>query len=99
MHLAPTFDNDHSNSLAACAANAQARHAEIARRYAWQAQQRRKRNNAKPNHDHLVTLIRLRELERLFRCRYGRFLPGDDAGMDDLVVAAKRGAARDHARG
>ena len=85
MHLAPTFDNDHSNSLAA---SAPARHAEIARRYAWQAQQRRKRNNTKPNHDHLVTLIRLRELERLFRHRYGRFLPDDDAGMDDLVVAA-----------
>ncbi|MCK1640338.1 hypothetical protein IVA95_22695 [Bradyrhizobium sp. 157] len=35
-----------------------------------------------------MTLIRLRELERLFKHRYGRFLPDDDAGMDDLVIAA-----------
>lgn len=68
--------------------NAQARHSEIARRYAWQAQQQRRRNDAKPDHDYLITLIRLRELERLFRHRYGRFLPDDDAGIDDLIVAA-----------
>jgi hypothetical protein len=69
-------------------ANAQGRRAEIARRYAWQAQQQRKRNDSKPDHDRLMTLIRLRELERLFKHRYGRFLPDDDAGMDDLVIAA-----------
>jgi len=69
-------------------ASAQARHAEISRRYAWQAQQQRKGDGARPDHSRLMTLIRLRELERLFKHRYGRFLPDDDAGMDDLVVAA-----------
>jgi hypothetical protein len=68
--------------------NKQARHAEIARRYAWQAQQRRTRCDAKPAPTRLLTLIRLRELERLFVRRYGRFLPDDDAGRDDLEIAA-----------
>ncbi|MBR0797361.1 hypothetical protein JQ615_18395 [Bradyrhizobium jicamae] len=60
------------------------RHAEIKRRYAWQAQQR----SEKPDQARLITLIRLRELERIFQSRYGRFLPDDDAGVDDLTVAA-----------
>jgi len=100
MHPAKTFDNefDHSKSRAA---SAQARHAEISRRYAWQAQQRRKRGDAKPDHNRLLTLIRLRELERLFRHRWGRLLPDDDAGRGDLVIAAHhiaflRGEVRDH---
>jgi hypothetical protein len=66
--------------------NKQARHTEIARRYAWQAKQRRAAEDTEPAR--LITLIRLRELERLFRGRYGRFLPDDDAGLDDLIVAA-----------
>ncbi|MHC1947293.1 hypothetical protein IF803_23210 [Bradyrhizobium sp. UFLA06-06] len=66
------------------AVNVEARHAEIKRRYAWQAEQRRE----KPDQARLITLIRLRELERIFQSRYGRFLPDDDAGMDDLTVAA-----------
>jgi hypothetical protein len=79
----------------------QAKHAEIARRYAWQAQQRRKRGDEKPDPARLITLIRLRELERLFQSRYGRLLPNDDAGMDDLLVAAHhiaflRGEVIDH---
>jgi hypothetical protein len=62
-----------------------ARHTEIARRYAWHAQQRQ---GEKTDPARLITLIRLRELERLFRTRYGRFLPDDDdAGLDDLIVA------------
>jgi hypothetical protein len=65
-----------------------ARHTEIARRYAWQAQQRRKRHDEKPDPARLLTLIRMRELERLFERRYGRLLPDDDAGRDDLIVAA-----------
>jgi MT-A70 len=65
-----------------------ARHTEIARRYAWQAQQRRKRRDEKPDPARLLTLIRMRELERLFERRYGRLLPDDDAGRDDLIVAA-----------
>lgn len=72
----------------ACPDSTQARHAEIARRYAWQALQRHKREDDKPDHSRLITLIRLRELERLFRHRYGRFLPDDDAGMDDLLIVA-----------
>lgn len=63
-----------------------ARHAEIARRYAWQAQQKRRGENT--DRPRLITLIRLRELERLFQYRYGRMLPNDDAGIDDLTVAA-----------
>jgi hypothetical protein len=68
--------------------NAQARHSEIARRYAWQAEQRRKRDDERPDQSRLITLIRLREMERLFKSRYGRFLPDDDAGIDDLTIAA-----------
>jgi hypothetical protein len=76
-------------------------HNEIARRYAWQAQEWRKRNDAKPDHARLLTLIRLRELERLFKRRYGRLLPDDDAGRDDLKIAAHhiallRGEVRQH---
>jgi hypothetical protein len=66
----------------------QARHTEIARRYAWQARQRRKRHEDKPDPARLLTLIRMRELERLFARRYGRLLPDDAAGRDDLIVAA-----------
>ena len=68
--------------------NTQARHTEIARRYTWQAQQRRKRSDDDPDPARLLTLIRMRELERLFVSRYGRVLPDDDAGRDDLFVAA-----------
>ena len=35
-----------------------------------------------------ITLIRLAELERFFQYRYGPLLPDDDAGRDDLRVAA-----------
>jgi hypothetical protein len=66
----------------------QARHTEIARRYAWQARQRRKRHEVKPDPARLLTLVRMRELERLFARRYGRLLPDDDAGRDDLILAA-----------
>jgi hypothetical protein len=30
----------------------------------------------------------MREMERLFACRYGRLLPDDDTGRDDLIVMA-----------
>jgi hypothetical protein len=63
-----------------------AKHIEIDRRYAWHARQR---NGAtKLTRTQLMTRIRLRELERIFQRRYGRFLPDDDAGRDDLVLAA-----------
>lgn len=60
------------------------RHAEVARRYAWQAMRRRR--GGPPIK--LITMIRLRELERLYRHRWGRYLPDDDAGRDDLILAA-----------
>jgi hypothetical protein len=63
-----------------------AKHIEIARRYAWHARQRR--DGSKLTHSQLIPRVRLRELERIFQHRYGRFLPDDDAGRDDLVLAA-----------
>jgi len=82
-------------------ANVQGRHSEIAHRYAWQAKQQRKRDDEKHDQSRLITLIRLRELERLFKHRYGRFLPDDDAGQDDLVIAVHHiaflcGEVREH---
>jgi hypothetical protein len=58
---------------------------EIARRYAWRARQARR---GTPSDIRLITLVRLRELERVFQSRYGRHLPDDDAGRDDLAIAA-----------
>ena len=83
---------DHRNAQAQARAadrNGHARHAEVARRYAWQAQEQRKNGSAtKPDKARLTTLIRLRELERVFRLRYGRCLPDDDAGREDLTLVA-----------
>jgi hypothetical protein len=60
-------------------------HHEVSIRYAWQA----KRCHAgKATGGNPVTRVRLRELERIFRLRYGRILPDDDAGRDDLILAA-----------
>jgi hypothetical protein len=71
------------------ATNQSARHAEIARRYSWAAKQRKNGElNKKPDRTRLITLIRLRELERIFQSRYGRFLPDDDSGRDDLNLVA-----------
>jgi hypothetical protein len=58
-------------------------HREIARRYAWHDLERRARRRPK-----LFCHLRLRQLERLFADRYGCTLPDDDAGRDDLYVAA-----------
>jgi hypothetical protein len=70
-------------------ADVAARLAEVARRYAWQARQKRKVGQSKiAARARLITLIRLRELERLYVSRWGRFLPDDDAGRDDFVIAA-----------
>ena len=65
---------------------ANAKHVEIDRRYAWHARQRN--GGSKLTRTQLMPRIRLRELERIFQRRYGRFLPDDDAGRDDLVLAA-----------
>ena len=66
-----------------------AKHAEVTRRYAWQARQARKSGQYAPaQRASLITLIRLREVERLCRSRYGRFLPDDDDGRDSLELVA-----------
>jgi hypothetical protein len=63
-----------------------ARH-EISIRYDWHIKQQRTRC-------HPLSFIRLRELERVFRSRYGPTLPDDDAGRDDLILAAHHIAQR-----
>jgi len=35
-----------------------------------------------------MTFIRMRELELIFSSRYGRFLPNEDAGRHDFMIAA-----------
>jgi hypothetical protein len=62
-----------------------ARHAEVARRYAWHARKNQKYpRGSRP----LIALVRLSDLEQLFRRRYGAILPCDDSGIDDLEIAA-----------
>ncbi|MGY3506316.1 hypothetical protein [Bradyrhizobium sp. USDA 4471] len=60
-----------------------AKKAEIDAHYAWDARNRR----AKRSKFHKLANLRLRELELLFWHRWGRQLPDDEAGSDDLVVA------------
>jgi hypothetical protein len=55
-----------------------AKHAEIARHH----DQERKRK--RPG----LTVLRLRELNRLFRARYGELFPDDDAGREDVILLA-----------
>jgi hypothetical protein len=60
------------------------RHAEIARRY--------KKKADKPPIS--ITALRIAELRRLFQARYGRTLPDDDSGRDDVLVMAHHLARR-----
>jgi hypothetical protein len=60
------------------------RHAEIARRYAWD--DRHRKSQRRPR---LIPNLRLRELERFYLHIYGPTLPDDDAGRDDLFVVAQ----------
>lgn len=74
-----------------------AKHNEIAVRYAWMTREQRHRRGSKK----LIARLRMREMERLFSHRYGDRLPSDDAGMEDLVLAANQiaqmdGNAEDH---
>jgi hypothetical protein len=55
---------------------------EIARRYAWESKRRQR------GPFHARACVRLRELERVFAYRYGDTLPDDDAGREDLIIAA-----------
>ena len=59
-------------------------HREIAVRYAWNARQQKFRRGS----PRLIARVRMREIERLFAYRYGDRLPDDDAGLDDLELAA-----------
>ena len=65
-------------------------HTEIDVRYAWLA--RHNLGDARERFPRgspaLLCRVRLRELEALYDRRYGRFLPYDDAGIDDLKIAA-----------
>jgi len=92
------FDSDKSrttNSQASIASSAkkkfdgeskaqQAAHRAIARRYAWDERRQSDERRRYP----FFAVKRLRELENLFARRYGATLPDDDAGRDDLYIAA-----------
>lgn len=72
-------------------------HREIAVRYAWMSREQKHRRGSKK----LIARLRMREIERLFAYRYGDQLPDDDAGMEDLTLAANQiaqmeGNAEDH---
>jgi hypothetical protein len=62
-------------------------HREIAQRYAWYAYKSGKTRSWRIE-PKKITRIRLRELERIFSSRYGKFLPHNAAGRDALVIAA-----------
>jgi hypothetical protein len=64
-----------------------ARH-EVSVRYAWQARQAKRRRADEGYKRNPISRFRLRELERIFRSRYGITLPDDDAGREDLLLAA-----------
>jgi hypothetical protein len=66
------------------------RHVDIDRRYAWLAISNRVAGREKKRHDPqgFMARLRLHELERIFGRRYGYRLPDDDAGRDDLEIAA-----------
>jgi hypothetical protein len=65
------------------ATDVDARRAEIARRYRWH-----RRNN--PPH---LAALRVRDLDQLFRARYGEEMPDDDAARDDIAVMVHHLAA------
>lgn len=72
-------------------------HREIAVRYAWMSREQKYRRGSKK----LLALLRMREMERVFAHRFGDYLPDDDAGMEDLTLAANQiaqmeGNAEDH---
>lgn len=64
-----------------------AKHLEIARHYAWT--QKPRRAPLPPGSPMLLAVLRLKEFERLLSVRYGRTLPDDDAGEDELFIAVQ----------
>lgn len=67
-----------------------AKRAEIRRRY---------RRGGKARTAPQIAALRLNDLARLFRARYGLTLPDDDAGRDDLQVALSHIAPLANSRG
>jgi hypothetical protein len=61
------------------------RHRLIAEKYKAHARDKRP-----PKPPFSRSALRVRELERLYRLRYGRHLPDDDAGRDDLELASNQ---------
>lgn len=53
---------------------------EIAQRY-------RRRHKDRPRSPAQLATLRIRDLDKIFRARYGLVLPDDDAGRDDLAIA------------
>jgi hypothetical protein len=68
-------------------------HAEVARRYSWYTSTTRKTlpsriGPGRTGSSKLMTRIRLRELERLFSSRHGKFLQNSNDGRNALEIAA-----------
>ena len=64
-------------------------------RHAALKQRRLGANPAAPG-IHPLAVVRINELERYLKHRYGRFLPDDDAGVEDLVILLNHVAKNRH---
>lgn len=62
----------------------------------YSTRQKRRRSRASPCQ---LAALRLHDLGRLFRARYGLVMPDDDAGRDDIAVAANHLASLAHPKG
>ncbi|MGY2845636.1 hypothetical protein ACVIWU_004493 [Bradyrhizobium sp. USDA 4509] len=96
-------DKGHADTQGRRALTSEDRRQDKDRRYAWRAIaiRVRRREEKERNPDAFMARLRLRELERIYARRYGPVLPDDDAGRDDLEIAAHhiahlRGDVVDH---
>lgn len=64
----------------------------------WFSTKQKRGKRRRPSPMQLVGL-RLHDLAKIFRARYGNVLPNDDAGRDDLMVAVHHLASLAHPRG
>jgi hypothetical protein len=64
----------------------------------WFSTKQKTGKRRRPSPMQLVGL-RLNDLAKIFRARYGNVLPNDDAGRDDLMVAVHHLASLAHPRG